>query len=117
MSGNFGFAINLEFVSDDNSKLLGNIHQELDEETCECLILQKVLLTPELENGHIIFSGRDIEDWNHQCDEELVNKVMKISEEYHGTFVGRFYWRFHEHNLVKHYTFSKNGKVSTEYPN
>ena len=116
MSGNFGFAINLEFVSDDNSKLLGNIHQELDEETCECLILQKVLLTPELENGHIIFSGSDLGNWNYQCEEELVNKLMNISEKYTGFFVGRINWWFNEHDILKYITFFENGKISSEYP-
>ncbi len=117
MSGNFGFAINLEFVSDDNSKLLENIYQELDEKTYESIILRKVLLTPELENGQIIFSGINLEDWNYQCDEELVNKVMEISEKYNGKFVGKFYWKYYEDNLEKHYTFSENGKISSEFPN
>jgi hypothetical protein len=117
MTGNFGFAINLEFVSDDNSKLLENIYQELDEKTYESIILRKTLLTPELENGQIIFSGINLEDYNHQCDEELVNKVMEISEKYNGKFVGKFYWKYYEDNLEKHYTFSKNGKISSEFPN
>ena len=43
MSGNFGFAINLEFVSDDNSKLLENIYQELNEKPYESIMLRKTL--------------------------------------------------------------------------
>jgi hypothetical protein len=116
MSGIFNYAINLEFVSEDKSKLLENIYRELDEETYECTILRKVLLTPELENGQIIFSGINLQDWDYQCDEELVNKVMDISKKYNGLFVGKFKWWFNEHNLLKHITFYDNGKISTEYP-
>ena len=117
MSGNFGFAINLEFVSDDNSKLLENIYQELDEKTYEAILLRKVLLTPELENGQIIFSGINLEDWNYQCDEDVVNKIIQISEKYNGKFVGKFYWKYYNDNLEKRYTFSENGKISSEFPN
>ena len=115
MSGIFSYAINLEFVSEDKSKLLENIHQELDEETYECIILRKILLRPELENGQIIFSGINLEDWNYQCDEELINKIIGISKKYNGIFVGRFNWWFNEHDLLKHITFYENGKISTEY--
>ena len=116
MSGIYGYSLNLEFVSNDNSKLLNNIHQELDEETYECRILQNVLLTPELENGHIIFSGSDLGNWNYQCEEELVNKLMNISEKYTGFFVGRINWWFNEHDILKYITFFENGKISSEYP-
>jgi hypothetical protein len=42
---------------------------------------------------------------------------MEISEKYNGKFVGKFYWKYYEDNLEKHYTFSKNGKISSEFPN
>lgn len=116
MSGIYGYSLNLEFLSNDNSKLLNNIHQELDDQTYECIILRNVLLTPELEHGHIIFSGSDLENWNYQCEEELVDKLMNISEKYSGFFVGKINWWFNEHNLLKHITFFKNGKISSEYP-
>jgi len=117
MTGIFNYAINLEFVSGDKSKLLENIYRELDEQTYECIILRKSLLTSELENGQIIFSGINLQDWDYQCDEEVMNKVIDISEKYNGTFVGKLKWWFKEHNLLKNYTFYENGKISTEFPN
>jgi hypothetical protein len=113
MTGIFNYVINLEFVSEDKSKLLENIYKELDEQTSECSLLRNSLLKPELENGQIIFSGRNLQDWNYQCDEEVMNKVINISEKYNGTFVGKLKWWYKEHN----YTFYENGKISTEFPN
>ena len=116
MSGIYGYSMNLEFMSGDKTKLLENIHQELNEENYECMILRNVLLTPELNNGHVIFSGSNLDGWDYQCDEELVNKLMEISNKYNGFFVGRFNWWFNEHDILKHITFYENGKISTDYP-
>jgi hypothetical protein len=115
MTGNYGFAINLKFVSNSSMNLSKNIFGILRDESHESYILRQTLFEKELLNGNVVFLGSNEFTFRHLCDEEVVEKLIDLGKIYDGKFVGVFEWEYYDDDLTKVHTFLKNGKIFSEF--
>ena len=111
MSGSYGFSMNLELTSPDNSHLHDRLLDFIGGNSNEEQILRSVFLNEEKDL--IVFFGDNEDTWRYDYCQEVIGHLRKIEDSFGGKFKGELQWFSYDlhSDTTQEYLFDGKGGV------
>jgi len=111
MSGSYGFSMNLELKSKDDSNLHDKLLEFIGGNSNEESILRGLFIKDE--EKLIVFFGDNENTWRYDYTQEVIACLKKIEDEFEGRFKGEFQWYSYDlhSDTTQNYIFDGEGGV------